>query len=77
MDMNLRKLREIVRTREAWRAAVHGVAKSRIHLAIEQQHFLCLALILEVKPLRPWAPASPFLCDVQAHISVPPSVGTQ
>ena len=28
MKMNLGKLREMVRDREAWRAAVHGVAKS-------------------------------------------------
>ena len=27
-DMNLSKLREIVKDRKAWRAAVHGVAKS-------------------------------------------------
>ena len=32
MDMNLGKLREMVRGREAWHAAVHGVAKSRIRL---------------------------------------------
>ena len=30
IDMNLRKLRELVIDREAWHAAVHGVTKSQI-----------------------------------------------
>ena len=29
MDMGLSKLQEMVKDREAWRAAVHGVSKSR------------------------------------------------
>ena len=32
VDMNLRKFWEIVEDREAWHAAVHGVAKSRTQL---------------------------------------------
>ena len=33
MDMNLSKLWEIVKDRESWRAAVHGVTKSRTQLS--------------------------------------------
>ena len=38
MDMNLSKLCGIVQDREAWQAAVHGVAKSQTRLSDEQQH---------------------------------------
>ena len=32
-DMSLSKFQEMVKDREAWRAAVHGVAKSRTRLS--------------------------------------------
>ena len=37
MDMSLRKLQEIVKVREAWCAAVHGVTNVRYDLVTEQE----------------------------------------
>ena len=37
MDMNLSKLQEIVKDREAWRASAHGITRVRYDLATEQQ----------------------------------------
>ena len=33
MDMSMSELREMVMDREAWRAAIHGIAKSKIGLS--------------------------------------------
>ena len=38
MDVNLGKLRDIVRDREAWHAAVHGVTKSWTRLSDKTMH---------------------------------------
>ena len=40
MEMNLSKLQETVKDREALRAAVHGVAKSQTRLSEQQHHHL-------------------------------------
>ena len=42
IDMSLSKLQEIVKDREAWHAAVHGVSRVGDETATEQQHIFLI-----------------------------------
>ena len=54
MGMNLSKLRETVKDREAWRAAVHGVAKSQTRLRLNVTwHEWASQVVLVVKNRLP------------------------
>ena len=63
MDMNLSKLRELVKDREAWHAVVHGVAKNQTQLRDwtkqlhwKQKHILEKIKLFSVTSLRIFSP---------------------
>ena len=49
MDMGLGRLQELVMGREAWRAVVHGAAKSRHDWVIELNEFAAVELQIHSK----------------------------
>ena len=66
MDMNLSKLRELVMDREAWRSAVHGVAKSQTQLSDWTE----LNWTGERGELKCWLKtqhSTNYNCDIQPH----------
>ena len=69
MDMNLGKLQEMVRDRETWCAAVHGVVKSCTDWATEQQHS-CFTILYKL--LLYGAINHPYICVYPLSFGLPP-----
>ena len=57
MDMNLSKLHEMVKHREAWGAAVHGVAKNQTRLGNNCAQTACVNKMIQAEHLLSfWEP---------------------